>query len=142
MTTVTGHMYLITHDNGTTVNLSLDYAGKDDYKTASHVALLLATLYRCGYVPVQHGDSVIFKLTGPDVRAGGIGKAIDAIGRALGGVAYRFSVEKYQQQSPGDLVSGDIAQVWSERFSFRATGLPMGQQSEISDVDVDDLECG
>lgn len=145
MITVTGNLYLITHDNGTTVNVNLDWVGEQ--KTQAHVALLVATLYRAGYAPVQHGDSVIFKVTGPDVRHGGVGRAFDAIGRALGGVSYRFSVAHYQEQNGSSEPDG----VTMERFKFRATGPATTQpwQVESEDIetgdlgnDYDDVECG
>lgn len=146
MTIVSGTLYLVSGaDKSTTLTVSLD----DSPRVLQHRALLIASLYQCGYRPTQGGSSVTFILSRTQVAIGsGIGRAIDAIGRALGGVSYSFHLSDFQGQ-PGGSTDGNGEY---ERFRFRATGRAVGVRGEgceVEEVDVDsavadylETECG
>lgn len=139
MSKTTGFLYILSYDNGTVVvTVSLD----DTDSRNQYRALLIAALYQQGYAPIAVGNSVSFELSKANVTRGpGIGRAIDTVGKALGGSSYVVTFTDYQSQEMGLQPAnspGDGTHFRSERFRIEAEGVDLKRYSVVEvDTDID-----
>lgn len=136
--TTTGHIYIASGDTGLTtftVSLAPVYHPPSHpvaVQSSSHLAILKAALVQRGFPSVVYrGASLVFVVDNAAARPS-IGQAIDAIGQAFGGIAYRFTLSGYQCD----------AGTGSERLAFEVGPL----REPVRGTDLyeanDDMECG
>lgn len=133
MTPVTGSLFLARHEDDRVVStITLD----NDARRDALKALLIASLYQAGYVPLDFRSNVVFELTRGEVTSGtGIGPAVNAIGLALGGLDYKIEFSAYQEQRELGVADGSGRLVSSERFRFEVRGRDIGGRLYVGDAE-------